>query len=38
MRVLGFIFIAFCLIGLGIASVQLGWFDAAINWFQGLIK
>ena len=38
MRVLGFIFLAICLIGLGIAAVKLGWVDAVINWFMGLVK
>ena len=38
MKFLGFIFLALCLVALGIVSVKLGWFDYVANLFQGVAK
>ena len=35
MKVLGFLFLGLCLIGLGIVSVKLGWFDYLIGLTRG---
>jgi len=32
MKLLGFIFVALVLVGLGITAAKLGWFDYMVNW------
>ena len=38
MKVLGFVFLAICLVALGIVAVKVGWIDQALDWFRGLCK
>ena len=38
MKVLGFVFLGICLIGLGIIAVKFGWYDFIVKWINGMVK